>query len=153
VSQRPWVWAGAGVLAFVVVQYGFHVVLGLVYTDKGVASLLVAVVSILAVTSVSMLLARAPAPWVLAVGGASMAIYVMHILAGSGARIVFGRFFGVQDAGIHLLVGCLAGIALPMLVLRLSERFGARGLFTAPHRISAEALYRRIAGKVKAEHV
>lgn len=153
VSQHPWFWAAAGVLAFVAVQYGFHVVLGLVYTDKRVASLLVATVSILSVTSVSMPLARAPAPWVLALGRASMAIYLMHILAGSGARIVLGRFLGIEDAGIHLLVGCVAGIALPMLVLRLSERLGARGLFDAPPRISAEALYRRLAGKVMAEHV
>jgi fucose 4-O-acetylase-like acetyltransferase len=143
-------WAAAGVIAFVAVQYVFHVELGLVYTDKGLASLLVATVSILAATSVSMLLARTPAPWVLALGGASMAIYVMHILVGSGARIVLAHFLGVQDAGFHLLAGCMAGILLPILVLRLSGRLGIRGLFEAPTRLSAEACYRRLAVKAAA---
>ena len=147
VSRHPGPWAAVGVIAFVAVQYVFHVELGLVYADKGVASLLVAIVSILAVTSVSMLLARAPAPWVLALGGASMAIYLMHILAGSGARIILGRLLGIQDAGIHLLVGCVTGVLLPILVLRLSGRLGIRGLFDAPSRLSAEAWYRRLAGK------
>jgi hypothetical protein len=104
---------------------------------------LVATVSILAVAGVSMALARAPAPWVLAMGSASMAIYVMHILAGSGARIILGRFLGVQDAGIHLLAGCLAGLLLPMLVLHQSRRLGLNGLLRAPARLSAEAWLRR----------
>jgi len=147
-SRSPTPWAAAGVIAFVAAQYVFHVELGLDYADKGIASLLVAAISILAVTSVSMFLARTPAPWVLALGGASMAIYVMHILTGSGARIILARLLGVQDAGIHLLGGCLAGVLLPMLVLRLSARLGVRGLFEAPPRFSAEGWYRRLAGKV-----
>jgi fucose 4-O-acetylase-like acetyltransferase len=148
VNRNPIPWAAAGLVAFVAAQYIFHVELGLVYTDKGTPSLLVATVSILAMASVSMLLARAPARWVLAVGSASMAIYVMHILAGSGARIILARFLGVQDAAIHLIAGCLVGVLLPMLVLRLSARLGIRGLFEAPPRLSAEAWYRRFAGKV-----
>jgi len=148
--RNPTPWAAAGVFAFVAAQYVFHVELGLVYADKGVASLLVAAVSILAVTSVSMFLARTPAPWVLALGSASMAIYVMHILAGSGARIILARFLGVEDAAIHLVAGCLAGVLLPMLVLRLSGRLGIRGLFEAPPRLSAEGWYRRLAGKAVA---
>jgi fucose 4-O-acetylase-like acetyltransferase len=148
VNRNPIPWAAAGLVAFVAAQYIFHVELGLVYTDKGTPSLLVATVSILAMASVSMLLARAPARWVLAVGSASMAIYVMHILAGSGARIILARFLGVQDAAIHLVAGCLVGVLLPMLVLRLSARLGIRGLFEAPPRLSAEAWYRRFAGKV-----
>jgi fucose 4-O-acetylase-like acetyltransferase len=145
IGRHPWPWASASVVAFVVAQYVFHVEFGLVYEDKGVASLVVASVSILAVASVSMALASTPAPWVLAIGSASMAIYVMHILAGSGARIVLGRFLGVQDAGIHLLAGCLAGLLLPMLVLRQSRRLGVSGLLRAPAQLSAEAWYRRLA--------
>jgi fucose 4-O-acetylase-like acetyltransferase len=152
-SQHPRFWAAVGILAFVAVQYFFHVVLGLQYTDKGVASLLVAVVSILSVTSVSMLLSRTPVPWILAMGSASMAIYLMHILAGSGARIFLSRVIGVQDAGVHLLIGCLAGTLLPMLFLHLSERVGLRGLLSAPPWISAEVLYRRLLSKGATQHV
>ena len=146
-SPQPGRWAMAGVIAFLIVQYGFHFGLGMRYGDKGVASLLVAIVSILAVASLCLWLARSPKPWVLALGGASMGIYVMHILAGSGARILLSRFMGVSDVWIHLIVGCLAGILLPMLVIWLMKRFGIGGLFDAPARISVEAWYRRHFGK------
>jgi fucose 4-O-acetylase-like acetyltransferase len=146
--RKPAPWAAASVIAFSVAQYIFHVEFGLHYSDKGVASLLVAAISILAVTGVSMFLARTPAPWILALGSASMAIYVMHILTGSGTRIMLARLLGVQDAAIHLIAGCLAGVLLPMLVLRLSGRLGIPGLFEAPPRLSAEGWYRRFAGKV-----
>jgi hypothetical protein len=79
-----------------------------------------------------------------------MAIFVMHILTGSGARIILARFLGVQDAAVHLIAGCLAGVLLPLLVLRLSARFGVRGLFAAPSSLSAEARYRRLAGEATA---
>ncbi len=144
---HPGRWAAAGILGFLVVQYGFHVELGLLHGDKGVASLLVAIMSILAVASLSLWLARRPAPWVLALGGASMGIYLMHILAGSGARILLGRFLGVREAWVHLLVGCLVGILLPMLVIWLLRRLGIGGLFEAPAWLSAEAWYRRRLGK------
>ena len=150
VRRHAGAWAVAGVACFVAVQYGFHIELGLVNEDKGAASLLVAIVSILAIISISMLLARVPAPWILALGSASMSIYLMHVLAGSSARIILGRVLGVQDAGIHILVGCLAAILLPMLVMWLSARLGVRGLLEAPPRLSAEAWYRRLTGKAAA---
>ena len=153
-TRHPGLWALAGVIAFVAIQYGLHGWLGITFeakdagqglrfADKGLASLLVAVVSILAVASLSIWLARSPAPWVLALGGASMGIYVMHILTGSGARILLGRFLGVREAWVHLLVGCLVGILLPMLVIWLLRRLGIGGLFEAPARLSVEAWYRR----------
>ncbi|WP_295393444.1 acyltransferase [uncultured Thiodictyon sp.] len=137
------VWAAAGAIAFVAVQYGFHIQLGMVFSDIGVASLLVAVVSILAVASLSLWLARVPKRWVLILGRASMAIYLMHVLAASGARVLLGRFLGIQDAGVHVVVGCLAGLLLPLLALQLLRRLGVQGLFETPARVSVEAWYRR----------
>jgi fucose 4-O-acetylase-like acetyltransferase len=137
-------WAVAGLVGFVGVQYGFHGWLRLMYEDKGLASLVVALVSILAVTSLSLWLARNPAPWVLALGGASMGIYLMHVLAGSGARILLNRLFGVQDAGVHLLIGTLVGVLVPMLTMWVLGRLGVRGLFEAPSWASVEAGYRRL---------
>ena len=143
------------------IQYGLHgwlgitceakdAGLGLRFADKGVASLLVAVMSILALTSLSIWLARSPARWVLALGGPSMGSYVMHVLASSGARILVGRVLGVHAAWVHLLAGCLAGILLPMLVLWLLGRLKVRGLFEAPAAVSAEAWYRRRFGMPRA---
>ncbi|WP_295454179.1 acyltransferase [uncultured Thiodictyon sp.] len=140
---HPGAWAAAGVAAFVAVQYGFHAQLGLICSDTGVASLVVAVVSILAVASLSIWLARFPARWVLALGGASMAIYLMHVLAASGARIFVSRFLGIHDASVHLMVGCLVGIGLPMLVLLIMARLKVQGVFETPTRLSLETWYRR----------
>ncbi len=140
-------WALAGVLGFLVGQYIFHGPMGLDYSVKGLASLGLALVSILALSCLCLWLARAPAAWVLSLGGASMGIYLMHILAGSGTRIVLSRFLGVRDAGLHLLIGCLAGILLPMLVIRLARKVGVTGLFEVPPRLSLEAWYRRQGAK------
>ena len=142
-ARNPFPWAAAGVAAFLAGQYLFHGVLGLVYSGLGLPSLLLAVVSILSLASLCMALAYRPHPWMLALGEASMAIYVMHILTGSGARILLSRGLGIQDAATHLIVGCLAGVLLPLLVLRLSQRFGVRGLFEAPARLSTEGWWRR----------
>ena len=72
-----------------------------------------------------------------------MAIYLMHILTGSGTRILLGRVLGIHSAALHILLGCLAGLLLPMLAFWLVGRLGIRGLFEAPPPLSAEAWYRR----------
>ena len=142
-TAHPGRWAAAGAVAFVTVQILFHAGLGLTFDDKGIASLAVAVVSILAVASLCLWLARTPAHWVMTLGEASMAIYLMHVLVGSGMRILLSRFLGIQDAVVHLLAGCLAGILLPLLVYLLLHRLKVKGLFEAPAILSAEAWYRR----------
>lgn len=147
VARSPGRWALAGAVGMAIAQYGFHAGLGLTFNDKGLASLLVAIVSILAIASLCIWLARAPATWVLALGRASMAIYLMHILAGSGTRVLLGRVLGIHSGGLHILFGCLAGLLLPMLAFWLVGRLGIRGLFEAPPRLSAEAGYRRLFGE------
>ena len=149
-ERRPLPWAVAGLLAGAVAQYLFQVEGSLTHEDKGLASLLVASLSILAVAGVAMGLARAPVSWMLAVGHASMAIYVMHILTGSGVRILLLRGFDLQEVSLHLLAGCLASVLPPMLVLHLAARLGIRGLFGAPPRFSAERGYRRWAARTTA---
>ncbi|NCA71410.1 MAG: acyltransferase [Sphingobacteriia bacterium] len=147
-GMPSWHWAAVGVVAFVVAQYGFHVTLGLTHEDRGVASLLLAVVSILAVSSLCLWLARTPTRWMLALGTASMGIYVMHILAGSGARILLSRVLGIEAAWAHLLVGVLVGILLPMLALWLFERLKIPGVLAAPRWLALEGLARRWRGAV-----
>ena len=142
-TTYPGRWAAAGGIGFVVAQILFHAGLGLTFEDKGISSLAVAVVSILAVASLCLWLARTPVHWVLTLGAASMAIYLMHVLVGSGMRILLSRFLGIQDAVIHLLSGCLAGILLPLLIYLLLHRLRVRGLFEAPAMLSAEAWYHR----------
>lgn len=50
------------------------------------------------------------------VGRNVIAIYVMHILATAGARIILLRL-GIADPSTHLAVGMASGVALPLLAL------------------------------------
>lgn len=52
-------------------------------------------------------------------GRASMSIYLMHILVGSGARIVLSKLFGIYDATVHVTLGTLLGVLLPLAADRM----------------------------------
>lgn len=49
------------------------------------------------------------------IGLASMAILVMHILAGSGTRIILIKLVHLHNVPIHILVGTLCGTLLPLI--------------------------------------
>lgn len=118
--------------AFVAAQWLFHGYMGLLYIDKGVATLLLAVVSIIFIVSLTSFLALKEVPFLRAVGAASMAIFLAHILAGSGIRVVLNKFFGVNSFEVHLVLGCLVGIVLPMIFFELVNRFKIPYVFSAP---------------------
>lgn len=58
-------------------------------------------------------------------GQAAMVIYLMHILFGSGIRIVLQKFAHLQDPALHILIGLILSMALPYAVYQLSlqQRF------------------------------
>ena len=39
-----------------------------------------------------------------------MVIYLLHVITGSGTRIVLQHFLGVSNFYVHLFLGCMAGI-------------------------------------------
>lgn len=49
-------------------------------------------------------------------GKYSLYIYILHILVGSGTRIILLRFFHVDNALIHIFLGTLLGVAIPYLI-------------------------------------
>lgn len=62
--------------------------------------------------------------WLRHAGQASMAIYVMHILATAGSRILLQKAFGVTDPILHLVAGVVLGIGLPLLAYEVMRRLG-----------------------------
>lgn len=62
--------------------------------------------------------------WLRYVGRASMAIYVMHILAASGSRIMLEKVFGVIDPTLHLVTGVVLGVGLPLLAYEVLRWLG-----------------------------
>lgn len=65
----------------------------------------------------------ARAGWLAAIGYASMPIYLMHILVMAGVRIVLMRV-GVGSLATHLVLGTLAGVAVPMMAYLIALRTG-----------------------------
>lgn len=135
----------ATLAAFVAGQWVFHGPLHLDYTDHGVLSLGLACISILFVVSLSTHLARRSYGVLAYIGASSMAIYVMHVIAGSGARILSSKLLGLDSPSLHLAIGCASGIFVPLLVLRLVERYRIPYLFSAPLSVWFEALYKKVA--------
>lgn len=74
--------------------------------------------------------------WLGYLGRQSLPIYLAHILAGSGTRIILYKFLGVTSVTTHLIIGTLVGVFAPLLLYRLSEYVGAQALFYFPKNIS-----------------
>ncbi len=112
-------------------QYFFHKV-GYSYESKGFFLLSLSTISLLAVISFSEWLSRYNLSFVAYVGASSMAIYLLHILAGSGARIIISKVLGVDSLLLHLLLGTLLGMMLPLLALKVIKYFQIPYLFSLP---------------------
>lgn len=119
-------------VAFFVLQYIFHFDLNKTYLDTGVFSLFLACLSILFVVSLSILMSKAPNRYLAAIGASSMAIYLMHTLTGSGVRIILHKFFNIDSLSVHLVIGCLAGVLVPLIALKVIDRVKIPYVFSAP---------------------
>lgn len=120
-------------LAAAACQWLLHGHLGLTYASGPRLLLLAnAAASIIAVALLCRWMERFRLGWLSVLGRASLAIYVMHILAGSGVRIVLHKVLGIDSASVHLALGTLLGIGLPMLALRLMDRYRLTFLLAWP---------------------
>lgn len=72
------------------------------------------------------MLARAPfvhtKRTLLALGRASQAIFVLHVLCVAGTRIVMNKLIGMSDAHAILFIATIAGVAGPFLAFHLASR-------------------------------
>jgi fucose 4-O-acetylase-like acetyltransferase len=133
-------------LAVGVGEWLFHARLGLDYRSIGVAAFALATVGVLALLLLSLGLSRALprlATGLQALGAASMPIYLMHILAGSGTRILLARVLHLDSVALQALIGTLAGLLLPMGAHALLRRAGLGALFAPPRWASAQAAWER----------
>lgn len=105
-------------LLFISFQWYFHIEWGFSYKTKeyGLA-LLLAICSLFFVSSFCIALSRFKLTWLSFVGAASLGIYVMHILAGSGTRIILQKFLGIDSAWIHLLIETVMGVLIPLMIM------------------------------------
>ncbi|AJQ92830.1 acyltransferase family protein [Gynuella sunshinyii] len=129
--------------AFIGSQYLYHRYL-LLHEAKTVFSLLLALVSIMAVVSLSAFLARKYYRTLAYLGYASMAIYLMHTLAGSGTRVILKSFLGVTDLSVHLLLGNIMAVLGPIIALRIIDHYNIPYLLSAPISRWLKLSYRKI---------
>lgn len=122
---------------FIAGQYLFHVTFGMNYTDGGLPVLALATVSIFFMVALSMWLGQYRVDWLLFTGASSMTIYLMHILAGSGVRVILSKFMGIDSITVHLLIGTLIGTAAPLVAQLIINRYRLHFLLAPPKQISA----------------
>ncbi len=86
------------------------------------------------VIALSHFLLRFDMRWLSYLGRHSIEIYLVHIIAASGIRIILQKYFGISDVGIQLVSGMIVGVGAPLLLAALAPRFGFSWLFVAPWR-------------------
>lgn len=128
---------------FVSSQWLFHIYLSLDYTNKGIESLVLALISIIFVVSISANLAKRNYTSISFLGASSMAIYLMHVLSGSGVRIILIAF-GVDSFWVHLLLGSFLGILIPIAAISIINRLKIPYVFSAPISTSIKAVFRNL---------
>jgi len=117
---------------FVAAQCWFHVVLNKNYSEKGWETLVLASVSITFVVCLSLQCVRFSSSALRYIGVSSMAIYLMHVLAGSGVRVILDKFLGVHSFYIHAFAGCIVGILGPIIAFWLIKKWNIPFVFSAP---------------------
>jgi fucose 4-O-acetylase-like acetyltransferase len=120
------------VLLFVFSQYIFHGYMHLDYLNKGIASLMLSIISIVAIISLSQSISKKHYRFLSFLGKSSMAIYLMHVIAGSGVRIILKKGLGIDSFIIHLFLGCLFGILIPGIAFYLIDKYKIKYMLSAP---------------------
>ena len=83
-------------------------------------------------------LAEKPSKLLSTIGTSSMVIYLLHVITGSGTRIVLQHFLGISNFYVHLVLGCLAGIIGSILLVKILSKLGFSFLFVIPDKLSIE---------------
>lgn len=53
----------------------------------------------------------------------SLIIYLVHLLAGNGLRIFMFRFLKIENSFIHVILGTLTGLLLPILFYKIANKY------------------------------
>ncbi|WP_441277075.1 acyltransferase family protein [Tardiphaga sp. 172_B4_N1_3] len=112
------------------------------FDANGIASLPACILGITSVVLLCKLLDETRHRWLALVGVMSMTIYVLHIMAGSGTRIIMQMLHVPPMPWIYLLAGTAAGVILPMIahvVLQRLNLLAPLGLASLPRRKPAPA--------------
>lgn len=116
-------------LAFILIQYKFHILNGDRYNNIGFATFSVAIVSIAWICALSGVIKLEA---LRKVGELSMVIFLMHILAGSGTRIILLKFFDIHNWFVHIVFGTAIGIVAPVIIYSMMKKLNIEFLVQWP---------------------
>lgn len=122
------------IFIFCATQYIFHIKLGLIYTDTGIFTFSLAIIGIILIALLSMQLERLNIQVLQNVGALSMVIYLLHILSGSGTRIILSKILHIQNWYIHIITGTVIGVIVPMAVYYMAKKYNINFLFSYPRK-------------------
>ncbi len=118
-------------IAASVSQYVFHFVYGFNYTRMGFLSLYLACVSILFVISLGINL-KNRMNIIKYIGKYSMPIYLIHVIAGSGMRIVLHGILHINGLYVQTALGTIVGVFCPIAIYKYANAYRMSWLFIMP---------------------
>lgn len=124
--SKPWAVLVSG-FAFALSQY-----LSFIYgLSSHLNALFLSMIGIVFVICLSAWASKLNFKIMLLIGSSSIAIYLMHILVTSGARVLL-ESMRIQSPVLHLLIGCSVGIFAPIMAFILIEKYKIPFVLSAP---------------------
>lgn len=102
------------------------------YNDAGLETAALATTGIVFFSTLSIYLTKYKINILRKLGELSMMIYLMHILAASGIRIILSKLAHTNNWYAHAFVGTLCGILLPVLAVVILRKCNINFLFSRP---------------------
>ncbi|WP_233429236.1 acyltransferase family protein [Klebsiella variicola] len=104
------------------------------YLPLNLCTAFIAFIAIAWVSNVSILLSCFNLRWLEKIGKLSLIIYLVHILAASGTRIILSKIFHIESWFVHVFVGTFIGITAPLIFYKLVVRYNLNFIFEYPSR-------------------
>jgi len=100
------------------------------YQENPLLKPVVAFCGIAASVAVAIMLSRIGGwGFVRVLGFYSLEIYVAHTIASASLRILLRKVLRLEEPALHIIIGTLGGIVLPLILVRLCHRFHTEWLF------------------------
>ncbi|MEI2511971.1 acyltransferase [Acinetobacter soli] len=129
---------------FVLSEFILHSHLNMTYRDTSVLTFLVSLLGISSIVIISLILSNIKIIWIKRIGELSMIIYLLHIICGSGIRVILSKILGIQNWHLHVIAGTILGIIIPIIVYSISKKIRTNFLFEPPKILSAQNAYKKI---------
>ncbi len=131
---------------FTVCQYLFHSVYGRESYNPDFYTFCLGVTGIATIAGGCMAMARFQLRPIKHVGKMAMVIFLMHFIVSSGIREILENSFSISNAYLHLAMGIIAGIGVPLVLSKWIYNSLLHNLMAPPSFISAAYLYRGFFG-------